>query len=192
MTQPLHNFVLGSSGISGLMDKFLREMNDYLHSPDAKDEVKTWKEFSNLLENIASALFDRYRQRLEDDEISYDFDVLYCAKTFERHASLYHMYRNGYSNEVKDYDVTGHGEPIAIPFLKSIYHRDLTMAEAIRLCVFILKLINEENIDVSVGGKPQIFIIPDDGDARELSEGEIDNLVNKYMAKNKLENAIFS
>jgi len=123
----------------------------------------------------------------------YYFEVLYGCKEYPDRATLYHMYRTGFSTEVSRFDVIGHGQPHALPFLKTLYHPSITMDEMIKLCTFILKLIDEEKIDLSVGGKPQIFKIPDNGDAIELSEDEIDKVIEGVASpKEKLKKAIFS
>lgn len=191
--QPFKNFVVGASGISGLMDKFLNEMNLYLNSPH--DNQLTWREFSYFLEDLATNLFERYNSRLErlqEAEVGgFAFDTLFGFKEYSDHASLYHMYGNGFSAEVKKFDIIGHGQPHALPFLKTLYRQNITMEEMIKLCVFILKLIDEEKIDLSVGGKPQIYKIPDIGDTIELSEDEIEELLN-ISHTNKLKEIIFS
>lgn len=195
ITEAFQNFVVGASGISGLMDKFLFEMNLYLTSEDAK-KLKSWRDFSYILEDLAYQLLQKYGQRLNIEETAeigaYAFDVLYGAKTYSDHASLYHMYSTGFSTEIKTFDIIGHGQPHALPFLKTLYHPEITMDDVVKLCVFILKLIDEEKIDFSVGGKPQIFKIPDEGNAKELSEKEIDDLLINFSIKKKLREIIFS
>jgi 20S proteasome alpha/beta subunit len=191
---PTWNFIVGASGISGLMDKFLYEMRVFLASRGSQGI--DWRTFLYALEDIAYMLHQRYEPRLQPAEMEiepYYFEVLSGCKEYSEHATLYHMYRTGFSTEVKRFDVIGHGQPHALPFLKTLYHPSITMDEMIKLCVFILKLIDEEKIDLSVGGKPQIFKIPDIGDAIELSENEIDDLLkNVASPKEKLEKAIFS
>ncbi len=192
IVQAFQDFIVGASGISGLMDKFLFEMKHYLES---EPEGLTWKGFEYVLEDIVFGLFQRYGVRLEEEQTAeigaLYFDVLYGAKEYSDYASLYHMYRNGFSIEVKRFDIIGHGQPHALPFLKKLYHQEITMDEMIKLCVFALKLIDEADIDLSVGGKPQIWKIPDEGHAFELSDDEIDDLLSQSTT-DKLKDIIFS
>lgn len=186
------NFVVGASGISGLMDKFLYEMRLYLNSNTEKQ--LTWRDISYFLEDLANQLFQRYSSRLEQlqeaEMGAFSFDALYGFKEYIDHASLYHMYGNGFSVEVKRFDVIGHGQPHALPFLKTLYYPEITMEEMIKVSIFILKLIDEEKIDLSVGGKPQIYKIPDNDDAIELSDNEIDSLL-KQSNTDRLKDIIF-
>ena len=181
--QPFHNFVVGASGVSGLMDKFLYEMDFFLRSPEAKD--LDWRSFGYALEDIASNLFARYRARLEVDETveigAYYFDVLFGCKPFETEAKLYHLYRNGFSQEVKRFDIIGHGQPHALPFIKALYKESRTMNEMVKVAGFTLKLIDEARIDLSVGGEPQIWLIPNDKDtnAEELPPEKVNNILGK-------------
>lgn len=158
--EPFENFVVGASGVSGLMDKFLYEMNAFLRSEDAKGI--DWRGFVLELEDIAFRLFDKYNERLkvgEQLEISpYYFDVLFGCKEYATEAKLYHLYRNGFSQEVKRFDIIGHGQPHALPFIKALYNEKRTMSEMTKIAAFTLKLIDEAKIDWSVGGFPQIYI----------------------------------
>jgi 20S proteasome alpha/beta subunit len=193
--QAFPNFVVGASGISGLMDKFLYEIKQYIDAPRKEGEELTWRVFSYFLEDLANSLFQKYSSRLEQlqqaEMGAFAFDALYGVKEYTDHASLYHMYGNGFSVEVKKFDIVGHGQPHALPFLKTIYHSGISMGEMIKLCVFVLKLIDEEDIDLSVGGRPQIYKIPDIGDAVEVSEEEITELLKNAKTK-KLKELIFS
>gem|GEM_PF-1577355 len=191
--EAFQDFIVGASGISGLMDKFLAGMRRYLESKVDGEELK-WKGFECILEDIVYSLFQRYEGRLvegQNTEIgALYFDVLYGVKEYLDHASLYHMYNNGFSVEVKRFDIIGHGQPHALPFLKKLYYPEITMDKMIKLCVFVLKLIDESNIDLSVGGKPQIWKIPDKGHAFELPDDEINNLLSQ-SATDKLKDIIF-
>ncbi len=181
--QPFPNFVLGASGVSGLMDKFLYEMDFFLRSPNAKGI--DWRGFGYALEDIASNLFERYRTRLEVDETveigAYYFDVLFGCKPFETEAKLYHLYRNGFNQEVKRFDIIGHGQPHALPFIKALYKESRTMNEMVKVAGFTLKLIDEAKIDLSVGGEPQIWLIPNekDANAEELIPEKVNNILDK-------------
>ena|GEM_PF-5708434 len=44
---------------------------------------------------------------------------------------------------------------------EKVCHKDIKMDEITKLCVFTLKLIDEANMDLSIGGKPPIWGIPD-------------------------------
>jgi 20S proteasome alpha/beta subunit len=178
------DFVIGYSGVTSLMDKFLFNINMYLENPDTS---KLWIHFADFLEDAVAGLRERYIQRIED----VSFDVLYCGKMTTNHANLYHIYNGGFSQEIKTFDIIGHGQPYALPFLKAVYYPEIPIDKAIRLGVFILQLIDTCNVDILVGGKPQVFKIPDNGNAEEISETEIDNLLKHMVVKDKLKVAVF-
>lgn len=188
--QAFSGFVVGASGLSGLMDKFLFQMELYLQSEDAKKELSWWK-FLNVLEDIAFSLFTRYGSRLNEDEAmetsAFSFNVLCGCKEYVEKASLYHLYGNGFAQKVNTFDIIGHGTCCALPFIKSLYAKNRTMKEMAKVCAFTLKLIDEANIDVTVGGEPQIFLIPDNGQEKELTQKEIDDLLNLCNPKEMLE-----
>lgn len=190
--EPFPDFVVGASGVSGLMDKFLYEMNVFLRSEEAKGI--DWRGFLYALEDLAFGLFKRYSERLAVDEQievgAYYFDVLFGCKPIINEAKLYHLYRNGFSQEIKRFDIIGHGQPHALPFVKPLYNEKRTMSEMVKISAFTLKLIDEAKIDLSVGGEPQIFIIPNEGKAKELSREEINNLAGAVSPPNSLESML--
>jgi len=182
---PFINYLVGASGLSGIMDKFLYEMNLFLRAP--REEGLDWRMFLFGIEDIALNLYRRYENRLDiagSAEIgAYYFDVLMAYKPYENSAVLSHMYGTGFSTEVKTFDVIGHGRPSALPFIKSLYNENRSMYEMSKVVAFTLMLIDEAKIDLSVGGFPQIFNLPDIGDARELTEVEILDMIKRSPIK---------
>lgn len=178
------DFVIGYSGATCLMDKFLFEINSYLDNPDTS---KLWVDFAEVLEDSVANLRNKYIQRIDDAS----FDVLYCGKMIPNHANLYHIYNSGFSEEIKTFYIIGHGQPHALPFLKAAYYPEIKMNEAVRLSAFVLQLIDKCNVDVLVGGKPQIMVIPDNEDPIEIPEIQIDNLLQQMQVTDRLKAAIF-
>jgi len=167
------NFIVGASGVSGLMDNFIRDMTTFIQSRGGR---VAWVEFLNKLEDIIRQLYERYHPRLGAD---YQFDVLYAFKDTPSTAHLFYIDRRGFSQEIRTFGIIGHGQPHALPFVKALYNSNRTMQEINKLSTFILELVDKHNVDLSVGGKPQIFNVPYEGDTKELSEEEIDNLIKE-------------
>lgn len=180
------NFLVSSSGLSGLMDKFQIEIASYLRSEEAKG--KDWWAFLNTLENITNSLFNRYFQRFENDPDSqvYSFDVLLGCKPIRDQTQLYRLYRNGFAQEVKSFDIIGHGSAYVLPFIKTLYNEKRTMREMAKVSAFSLKLVDEARIDLTVGGEPQIFLVPNIGDATEMNKAEVDQLLNNVSPSDVL------
>ena len=165
------NFIIGESGLTGAMDKFIHETGAYLASGEAAS--KDYWSFINKLEDISNDLFNRYSPRFANDVVSdeYTFDVLFGCKPIQDQASLFHMYCNGFAQEVKTFDIIGSGQDHVLPFIKAM--RDMA-----KVAAFSLKLVDEASIDVTVGGEPQIFLMPNNGGTHELSKEEVDQLLN--------------
>jgi 20S proteasome alpha/beta subunit len=183
-----NNFIVGYSGLTALLDKFMSEINDYLNNNDDS----TWGEFVPYLEDSVVDIFERYKDRLANIGSGVELDVLYCAKMTDDHATLCHIPNYGISEEIKSFHIIGCGYPYALPFMKSLYYPEITMDEAIKLCTCILQLIDKFNVNVYVGGIPQIVIIPDNGNPIEFSDTEIDRLLNDTKIVEKLRTAILS
>jgi len=191
--QAFPGFVLGASGLVGLMDKFLYQMREWQKSDEATKIPYSWWQFLNVLEDITTTLFARYGQRLgAEEEIqvgAFDFDVLCGCKEFKDKATIYHLYRNGFAQEVKTFDIIGHGTPHALPFIKTLYNQKRKMQDMAKVAAFTLKLIDEEKIDLTVGGSSQVYLIPDIGDygsEKELTEQETSNLLNNVSPSDVL------
>lgn len=75
--------------------------------------------------------------------------------------------------EIKKYLVIGHGEPYATPLMKIFCREDMNMKQVAILGCFIIRLIEEVGMDLTVGtwgGEPQIWFIPNDSDDYNVSQ----------------------
>jgi 20S proteasome alpha/beta subunit len=168
------DFIIGESGLSGAMDKFIHETESYLNSGEASK--KDYWSFILKLEDIADSLYKRYSPRFGENE--YAFDVLFGCKPVQNQTQIFHMYCNGFAQEVKTFDIIGHGQDHVLPFIKAMHSDKSTMKDMAKVAAFSLKLVDEANIDVTVGGEPQIFLMPNNNNAHELSKTEVDQLLN--------------
>lgn len=179
------SLIVGYSGVTSIMDKFLSNLEKDLVTGK---ENKTWEDIRHSLEDSVARLRTRYSQRVRE----YSFEVLYCFRMDDDHVNLFRIYDTGIDEERKTFDAIGIGAPHALPFLKAAYDPEITMEKAVWLCTFILQLIDKCNINIYVGGKPQIFKIPDIGDPVEMPDEEIDNLLEQMQVIEKLKAAIFN
>ncbi len=184
IVSPFENFVLGYSGHTVYMDYLISRISDYSNIPNEK---KAWKDFCNFLEDSTYELNKKYESRMNN----LSFDTLFSVKLRTNSAYLFHLHIGGYRQKVKNFDIIGHGAPYALPFLRAVYSPEITMDQVIKLCIFILKLIDKCDVDTTVGGKPQIYQIPDNGDIKEVSEEEIDVLLKRTQVEDRLYTAIF-
>lgn len=191
--------VVGSSGILGLFEKFRDKLTMYLESQAYDNSVLT---LITEIENITRELNSAYSEVLRGRE----FDVLLGIQSTTS-SVLKYVYPYGFSEGVRRYKVIGHGEPYGSFFLRYWWKKNMSMLEVAELGFFIIRYIQEFELDNTVGigeGYPQIRLVPypkptQKGSAedkkvsspRDLSEGELDDLkgkVVKRMEKFKKEN----
>lgn len=148
--------VVGSSGVSGLFEKFRDRVRAFIISPTWDNQTPT---LETQIENITSGLNNEYCDRLSGS----DFDVLLGVKT-QTGAILKYIYPFGFAEGVRSYKAIGHGEPYGSFFLKRWWHKNMTMLQVAELGFFVIKYIEEFRLDNTVGvgeGRPQIWLIPE-------------------------------
>jgi len=150
--------VYGCSGATALVDTLIEEIDIALNKT-ANDEpiIKTWRDFKFALEDIMEWLFKRYNQR----DPSIFIDVFVGYKPTNMPAQLWHFYPHGISEEIKGFEIIGSGKPYAMPFIKSLYRSEITLQEMTIVSCYTLGLLNEIQVDYSVGGYPQIVWLKD-------------------------------
>jgi len=79
--------------------------------------------------------------------------------------------------EVKGCHAIGNGATQADFYLGRLWKNDMTIKQTIQLALFIFQLIDKYNLNISVGNKPQVFSILNQGDAKDLSDAEISTLI---------------
>ncbi len=147
--------VVGSSGVSGLFEKFREKLQTTITDPKWD---KTVPAFTTQIELITRELNAQYREVLGGQV----FDVLLGVKTTAE-AVLKYIYPIGFAESVRKYKVIGHGEPYGSFFLKQWWRPEMTMLEVAELGFFIIKFIQECELDNTVGigeGYPQVWLIP--------------------------------
>jgi 20S proteasome alpha/beta subunit len=147
--------VVGSSGTAGLFEKFRERLTTYLWSPGRENTVSA---LTNQIELITRDLNTSYQNVLGGRF----FDVLLGIKT-SLGAELSYIHPIGFAEKVRKYKAIGHGEPYGSFFLKRWWNPFASMLRAAELGFFIIKYIQEFELDNTVGiGAvwPQIFLIP--------------------------------
>ena len=147
--------VVGSSGTLGLFEKFREMLTAYISSPKYDGNIPA---LTIRIENITRELNESYREVLGGQV----FDVLIGIKT-NINAILRHILPFGFAEGVRKYKVIGHGEPYGSFFLKRWWRRDMNMLEVAELGLFIIRYIQEFELDNSVGigeEHPQVWLIP--------------------------------
>jgi len=153
--RPIDNAIVGAAGTTALFSKFLRQIDENIKN----QEIKTWSELINIVEDITLKLNQRYIDRTREAT-----EVLMAIQDVEGDAKLYFVSPQGVAEEVKRVSVIGHGEPYGALLLKTMWKPDMTMRETAEIATFILTLIQVTEVDNSVDADPQIWYVPFDGE----------------------------
>lgn len=172
----LNNIVMGSAGASGLYKNFQDRMIDVLikmerNEADRVEMQKTRKYPIIIIEEeyftlVSKVIRDMHSDYQEDRYIIINNLMIICATRIGNPAAQITTFTGyGFPEPVNDYAVIGHGEPYGALFLKKLWKRDMTMMQTAKLGIFIIKFIQDMNLDNSVGFNeeflPQVVLIPD-------------------------------
>jgi 20S proteasome alpha/beta subunit len=148
--------VVGSSGVLGLFEKFRANLAMYIASPERESTVSA---LTAKIEDLTRELNEKYKEILRGQ----NFDVLLGIKTTAK-SELKYVHPIGFAEGVRRCKAIGHGEPYGSFFLKHWWKPNMTMLEVAELGYFIIKYIQEFELDntVGIGGDyPQVWLIPD-------------------------------
>lgn len=144
---------------------------------------------NNIFNSISDTMF-----KLSDDYRSYEkgFELLVVSK--DAREPIRHFIYDGRPNTITKYKAIGTGAPYGSIMLKNCWKPEMKMDQVAQLGCFIIKYIEKNKLDLTVGVdnlNPQIWFIPKDGERRQLGEEEISGLQTKIDEKiGKLNNSI--
>lgn len=153
--------IVGASGLSGIMDRFIPMVMNSIVTVRAQS---LW-EIINEVEDNMKILSDRYGERFRSETSQEKQEELISAfvcgldSLVEGEAKIYHCYQNGFSEEIRQYDILGHGKPYALPFLKLLYDPQISTREMVDLSACVILNIEKLEVDQSVGGLPDALIL---------------------------------
>ncbi len=177
-------YVVGSSGTLGLFDKFRTEViHAVIQMRKKKYEIGS-HDFIQKVESIAWNLNKKYNKRNNN----LMFEVLIGIKT-NQGAVLRYVHYDGLEEPVKHYQAIGSGRRYGEPFLKALWNTNLHMKDIAEIGYFIIKQIEELQLDSSVGvhtNKAQIYFIPDDNNpTHQPNFQELNKIANKVESDYK-------
>lgn len=179
---PVEGVVAGASGLTGIMDKFLRAVEVGARAA----RVQSLDEVIRGIEDTTAVLKERYAERVGGEEKGL-LEVLVggLRDLTSGDAELYHVLPQGYAEIIRRYLVIGHGEPYVKPFVKALYNEEIDLQQMARIATFAIVLVQELELNSTVGGKPQIFKIRDDEKVTEIKEEEIDKIIEDVRPRVK-------
>jgi len=186
------NVALAVEGLTGIRDDFLYLLNAELQR---RRGVDTLYEMKVIAEDIIAELTERYRERVREET---PIGVLMAGREFltSGRALLYYIHGVGYGEAV-DFLCTGHGGPYTTSLAKFLLRKDLDAAENAKRVAFIIYWVAED-VDVTVGGDPDVVIIRDsDTPTKEPVEGLDEKTIRDMKSKareikEKIADMIFS
>lgn len=185
------NVALAVEGLTGIRDDFLYLLNAELQR---RRGVDTLYEMKVIAEDIIAELTERYKERVKEEM---PIGVLMASREFlvNGRALLYYIHGVGYG-EAMDFLCTGHGGPYATSLAKFLLKKDLDVFENAKRVAFIISWVAED-VDVTVGGDPDVIIIRDSNTPttepiEQLNEDIIKDMKTKAReTKERLANIIF-
>lgn len=188
--KPFTSVVIGAAGASGLYKSFQDRITNAVTKIEETERITSPETFSVITENVIRQMHDVYG---EDRYILRNLEILMALRIGDK-AELRRFTSFGFPEPVNDCKAIGHGEPYGNIFLKKLKPRNvISMEQASLLGCFIIKVIQETEIDNSVGYSddflPQVWYIPDIKYSADLPSYEPDNdsiieLYDVYRYKN--------
>lgn len=138
---------------------------------------------------MVNDLSERYRGRLEEGEERLEAILGGLERLNSGDAKLYHVV-GGYAESIR-FLCIGHGSPYATSISKFLYRRDASVEEMAKMIAFTIAWVAED-IDASVGGKPQVLIVKNENSSVKTLEDDIVEEMEKKARekKNKLTNIL--
>lgn len=190
--KPIETVVIGCSGFKGIIDNLKEETKTRLK------QTQTTLEKIRTIENIVKELNERYSSRLAEK-----LELIECIVAIKEQQTtrLFKVYGVGYSEEVDEnsYTVTGSGEPYGAIFLKQLHPKGLIvlkqwnqqpdMNHIIPLLAYVMKMVQNLQVNITVGDGYNVWFIPKDKDLYEATkeqERDIETESNRIMRNTDL------
>ncbi len=175
----INNVALAVEGLTGIRDDFLYLLEIELRR---RRVVDTLYEMKTIAEDIIAELSERYRDRVREES---PIGVLMAGREYLNHgkAQLYYIHGVGYGEAV-EFLCTGHGGPYATSIAKFLLRKDLDVVENAKRIAFVISWIAED-VDVTVGGDPDVVIIRDDEPTAKPVEHLDENTINTMKRRAK-------
>jgi 20S proteasome alpha/beta subunit len=185
LVEKYENLVVAAAGFLDVREKFVQDIRD-LHVLEKKGIVKKdpSRGFVGLTEDIAHRLYEIYGPRYKAEGIDYEseaFEALVCHKPKLASPFLHVVDAVGTSSKINDYKVIGTGAQYAYLFIKPSYSKRAFMDDMALIATFIIRLIDEQKIDDSIGadeqGKVQIWEFPNKSDPYEVDGPHLERIL---------------
>lgn len=181
----IDNSIIGFVGLTGIRDDFLLLADLEI----GRIRPRSLYELKLSVEDIVDNLSDRYRGRLSPGEEQIEAILGGLEYLNSGNAKLYHVI-GGYAESVR-FLCIGHGSPYATSISKFLYNRNATLEEMAKVIAFTILWVGED-VDASVGGKPQISMVENENPSvKVLDESAMEGIERKVKeTKNNLKDIL--
>ncbi len=160
--RPFTSVVMGASGASGLFSSFQNRMTVSVRDQEAKKiNLNDHEKLKTIAENVIREMHKIYEQ---DRHFLVGYLNVLMAIRVNIIPELVNFTGLGLPEPVNKIKVIGHGRPYGALFIKKMWNEKMTMEQTAKLALFIIKLIQDTDIDTSVGYRtdflPQVYYLP--------------------------------
>ena len=151
----LGHVIYGSAGSAGMYRLFVDTVEEYVRTRPV-GEVN----FRNAVLKLSEIAYDIYRRYNFHRE--YYFELLVAIAPDNERSHLTYITGDGMPYSVDTCHTIGSGSPYATIFQRNSYNRNMTMEQAAELGYFVIKYIEDFQLNMTVGvgdGIPQIWFV---------------------------------
>ena len=165
--------VIAGAGSMGIIDRLCTQIKTYMDGKNLTEE-----ESLKYIESKCLEISNMYSQKVGS------FEIIVVIKQGGR-AKLYNIVtKQGFAEPINTYIENGNAIQYGALLLKRLWKNDMNMLEFAELAVFIIKLVIDAKVTDSIGGKPDIYFIPNESKIRRPTDDEV-NII-KTNADEKL------
>jgi hypothetical protein len=153
---------MGASGVSGLFSSFQNRMRVTIQEQVRQQiDLNNHERLKMLAENVIREMHRVYEQ--DRYFLVNNLNVLMAIRVTSI-PELVNFTGLGLPEPVNTKKIIGHGEPYGALFIKKMWNPIMTMEQTAKLALFVIKLIQDTQIDASVGYRtdflPQVYYLP--------------------------------
>jgi 20S proteasome alpha/beta subunit len=175
-------FCIGYAGLSGIQDKF----NALIEEGLQEIRPRTLEDIIVALETGIKKIYDTYLPRFGNRERVLMEGIIVGLKNFDKgQAEIYTLHQIGYAEKATNFTCIGSGGYHASSLLKLLYRENMPAETLLKICGFIILLIEGMGIDRNVGGTPQGIILRNNERVEVISSDEMEKKL-KNLSKEEI------
>ena len=162
-----NGIAFGLSGPKFILDKLIPLLGA------RRPAEKTFDAFIDRAESTCAGIYRKYHQRRGDEWEPFGVLVVGLDRLKSGVPRVSHIHQRGFAEEVEFFDVIGHGQDSAYPFVKMLYDPRATVTRMWKGSFYAIALVEGLGLDVTVGGFPEVVTAATDKPPESLDYSEI-------------------